>query len=181
MSNVPGIWQLKHKLHPRTGFMIFFPGTILLGMLVLLLFSQRVQAGGGSKGLALVFAIDAAVVCSLLWSDLGHAVSWDNDAVWVRQYGGRFLMRRHSFKKVRFSDIRGLIFHSPPRGVPPRFPLLELDAPSNQEGPALFIDPNYFTGSTLVSFIDQLCARTPEMRAGKQAKAVGRLLRTLGA
>lgn len=173
--------QLKHKLHPRTGFMIFFPGFILLACLIWIATSQRLQEGGAFRGFVAILAIDGAVVCSLLWSDFGHTLSWDNEAVYLRAYGGRFLMRRHPFEKVRFDDFRGLIFHPAPRGVPPKFPLLQLDAPSNPDGAPLLIDPNFFTGASLASFINELCGRRPEMRQGKQGKAIDRLLKTLGA
>ena len=158
--------------------MIFFPGFILLIMLGMLLLLPRLQAAeNAAEGLAAVFAVDAAVVASLFWSDFGCAISWDNDAVYVRQYGGRFFMKRHPYASVPYSDIRGITLHPPPRGVPPKYPLLEIDAPSHVGGPPLFIDPNYFTAASLGSFLNDLRARLPELREGMQGAAVERLLK----
>jgi hypothetical protein len=160
--------------------MIFFPGFILMIMLAMLLLSPHLQAGNGAEGLAAVFAIDLAVVSSLLWSDYGHTLSWDDENVYLRQYGGRVFMRRHPYISVPFADVREIIFHPPPRGVPPKYPLLEIDAPSHSNDAPLLIDPNYFTASSVEAFIISLCERRRELREGKQAKAIDLLLKKLG-
>ena len=157
--------------------MIFVPGLILCCMLVLLLASSRLQAAHAGSLLVATAIVDAVVVCSLAWSDWGYAISWDNDSVYMRQYGGRFLFRRHSFISVPFSDIHGIILHPPPRGVPTKYPLLELDTRSREHGPPLFIDPNYFKASSLAMFVNDLRERVPEMQRGPQVKITERLLR----
>jgi hypothetical protein len=159
--------------------MIFLPGFILLGMLILLLFSPRLQAAHAGKGLAAVFGIDSAVVLFLLWLNRGHLVAWDNARVFVRQPDTDLFLRRHPIASVPFEDIRGIIFRAPPRGIPPKFPLLELDAPLHAEGSPLLIDPNYFTASSLTMFINDLRQRLPQLREGKQAKSIDGLLKIL--
>jgi hypothetical protein len=63
--------------------------------------------------------------------------------------------------------------------VPPKYPLLEVDARSHQGGPPLFIDLNYFTASSLMVFINDLRDRLPQLSEGKQGKAVDGLLKVL--
>ncbi len=113
------------------------------------------------------------------WTNKGHVVSWDAETVFVRQPDSTVLLQRFPFAKVPFVDIRDLNFLPPPRGVPPAFPLLELDAPGHENGPPLTIDPNYFTASSLMAFVEELTKRRPEMLEGKQGKAVANLLRIL--
>ena len=55
-----------------------------------------------------------------------------------------------------------------------------LDALSHPwEGP-LFIDPNYFTASSLTVFLNELCERRPDLSEGKQGNAIDGLLKRLG-
>ena len=112
-----------------------------------------------------------------LWLDFGNAITWDNDAVYVRQGGSRLFFRRHPFASIPFNDIQGVVLHPPPRGVPPKYPLLEIEAPTHANGPPLFIDPNYFKASSLVMLVHDLRERVPEMQSGPQAKVVERLMK----
>jgi hypothetical protein len=178
---MPGAERLEQKLHPRTGFMIFFPGSILLVGLLAILFSRRLQEGHAAQGLAATFAIDAAVVLFLVWSNRGHVVAWDESAVYVRQPDEDLLFRRYPYAAVPYTDIRGIKLLPPPRGVPPRFPLLEIVAPTHVSGPPLFIDPNYFRRRSLANFVDEICARVPEMKAGANAKTMNRLTKLFDA
>jgi len=177
MSDIPGCWRLDHKLHPRTGFMIFFPAICLIAVTLPGFFSDSPNRWGGMEGIAGAALLDLAVVVFLLWLDFGNAVAWDNDTVYVRQAGGGLFFRRHPFAAVPFADMHGLILHPSPRGVPPKFPLLELDAPDHQDGPSLFIDPNYFKASSLAMFVNDLRERVPEMQSGPQAKVADHLLK----
>lgn len=173
------VQRLKHKLHPQTGFMIFFPGTVLLVLFVLVALSHGGAKWSVLEGIAATLGIGVVAIGFGLYSDLGNAVEWDSDSVYVRQGGSRFFFRRHPFASVPFSGISGLTFHPPPRGVPPKYPLLELNAGSHAHGPPLLIDPNYFTRLSLALFITELCERRPQVREGKQGKAIDGLLKRL--
>jgi len=177
MSDIPGCWRLDHKLHPRTGFMIFFPAICLIAVTLPGFFSDSPNRWGGMEGIAGAALLDLAVVVFLLWLDFGNAVAWDNDTVYVRQAGERLFFRRQPFACVPFADIRGFVLHPPPRGVPPKYPLLEIDAPTHANGPPLFIDPNYFKASSLAMFVEDLRVRVPEIQRGSQAKVAERLLK----
>jgi hypothetical protein len=161
--------------------MIFFPGALLIGCVLALALTP---AGPGKlKGyevLGTCLLMLFTVVSSLIWSDRGYAVSWDNHSVYLREYGGRFLFRRHPFAGIALRDIRGIKFLPPPRGVPPKYPLLQIDARSHTEGPPLFVDPNYFKASSLTVFINELRRRLPQLSDGKQSKAIDCLLKRLG-
>jgi hypothetical protein len=177
MSQLPGYWRLDHKLHPQTAFMIFVPGAVIVGGILLLAFSHAPGKWGGIEGGLATFGIGVVAISFGLYSNFGNTVSWDNDAVHVRQGGSRLFFRRHPFACVPFADIRGFVLHPPPRGVPPKFPLLEIDAPGHADGPPLFIDPNYFKASSLAIFVNDLREHVPEMRSGPQAKVAERLLK----
>jgi hypothetical protein len=129
------------------------------------------------EGIAGAALLDLVVVVFLLWLDFGNAVAWDDESVYTRQAGGRLFFRRHPFACVPFTDIRGFVLHPPPRGVPPKFPLLEIDAPRHADGPPLFIDPSHFKASSLAMFVNDLREHVPEMQSGPQAKVAERLLK----
>jgi hypothetical protein len=101
MSEVPGYWQLVHRLHPQTGFMIFAPGAILLALFIAVLFSHGQAKWSVLAGIAAVFEIGVLAISFGLWSDHGHLVAWDEDAVYVRPLGGgEFFFRHHSFAAI---------------------------------------------------------------------------------
>ena len=181
MSGIEEIRQLRHKLHPQTGFMIFFPGLCLISVFLLLAFSHAPGQWSGMEGIAATVGIGVVSLSFVLWSDHGHLVAWDDDAVYVRRVGGKLFFRRHSFVAIPYSDIRGFNFLPPARGAPPKYPLLELDVPSHMHGPPLLIDPNYFTASSLATFVNVLSERRPGMLQGKRGKAVAGLLKRLEA
>jgi hypothetical protein len=73
-----------------------------------------------------------------------------------------------SVGNVAASNIRGLIILTPPRGVSPKYSLIEIDDPSHNNEPPLLIDPNYFTASSLETFINAPSERRPDIEEGKE-------------
>ena len=86
-------------------------------------------------------------------------------------------LRDKKYETISVADVRGIKVLPAPRGVPPKYPLLEIEAPSHIADVPLFIDPNYFTASSLTAFIEDLRSHVPEMRSGSQIKVVDHLLK----
>ena len=173
--------RLERKLHPRTGYMIIVPGFIALALLALYLVSPNLQAAKNAiLGWLMLVGILTLANVFLLWMNRGHTVYWDDTSVSIRQPDADLFMRRFPVATVAYADVRGIKLLSPPRGVPPRFPLVAIETEGQRSGSPLLIDPNYFTPSSLSGFIDELRARVPKLNEPSQAKIIGRLLKVLG-
>jgi hypothetical protein len=182
-----GCWNVEPALHPRTGFTIIFPSLILIGLAIFGVVTRWGQPVLIEmwKGLGAMAAVWIAVNSFALWDNRGHAIRWDNDAVYIRQLHpdwGRVRWARDSwFARIPFESIERIKRLGFPRGVPPRFHEFEvvLKKSAKVRNRHFVIDPNYFKRASLMLFIDDLQKFSPQVGAGANEKDLNSLIHQL--
>jgi len=173
-----GCWEVGHALHPQTAFMIFFPGTILAVLAIALLFSSKHIDPSMWEGLAAVVGLGVVAVGFDMWTGFGHSIQWDNSAVYIRQIHAEWGRFRQKFARLEYDDIEGIKSVGWPRGVPPRFPLIEVVVKKTVRLPKkhFVIDPNYLNRPSLAVFFDDLRQKAPQVNVGASGALLDHLM-----
>jgi hypothetical protein len=182
VRDVEGCNKLKAGLHPRTGFMIFFPGLILVCLVALWSISPNLQkAENILGGFALMAAIIAVGALYGRFEDLGNAVRWDSHAVYVRQTHpdwGRW--GNKGFARIPYGEIETIVARPSPRGVPPLYPVIEVVVREPRPPETQFtIDPNYFRIAPLLAFLDELRTCAPQVNAGENGARLDKIMKRI--
>lgn len=183
VRHVEGGNKLSAGLYPRTAYMIFVPAFVLICLLALWFISPNLQkAENLLGGFAFMAAIIALGALYGRYEDLGNAVRWDFEAIYVRQTHpdwGRW--GNKGFARIPYDEIEAIVARPSPRGVPPLYPVLEIAVREQIRTPEtqFTIDPNYFRIASLLAFFDELRGRAPQVNAGDNGKRLDRVMASI--
>jgi hypothetical protein len=180
VRDVEGGNKVAAGLHPRTGFMIFVPGFILICLVALWFISPNLQkAENVLGGFALMVAIIALAALYGRFEDLGNAVRWDSEAIYVRQTHpdwGRW--GNKGFARIPYDEVETIVARPSPRGVPPLYPVIEVVVRKQSRPPEtqFTIDPNYFRIAPLLAFLDELRMRAPQVNDEENGERLDKIM-----
>jgi hypothetical protein len=175
--------KIAPGLHPRTGFLIFFPGIVLICLASLWFVSPNLQkAENMLEGFAFTAAIIALAALYGRFEDLGNAVRWDSKAIYVRQTHpdwGRW--GNKGFARIPYDEVEAIVALPSPRGVPPLYPVIEVVVRKQCRPPKtqFTIDPNYFMIAPLLTFLEELRMRAPQVNAEENGERLDKMMRRI--